>query len=504
MVKKLFVFFIFAFMMVGLSINANALEVNYSEEVSSLEKLASQRLYVYGIIDEVPETFDYQMTRGEAVQIIYNMVLGEKEAIAAPFIDASGEYEKYIDYFYSAGIVNGCSDGLFHPEWEIKQNHFLYILLKSFDPDVTFENLDNKLAELGISKINNDFSAGDIYILLSDFIDVKNLEYSAIRNQISLPAVIEISISSVEDGLNKLRDIFKFGPKKIKVNYECDKDTAIAFYTALLKEEFSSGENILYPELFDSQGGFYFNYSCDIDKNRREDYRKSSNDIWFKYTAREISIEEYLYSRKLNRFTSMGTYKQGIIEISNLDESIFINLNALDWIDCLGDEIESKTIKILSDVEQYRHLSDFEKIEKINEYISTNAEYDYDEYYLVLNYSYGSYNDNFIPHSAIGFITTGKIVCDGYSSTFHWLMNYLDVLTICQNGRVDGMNHEWNKVMLDGEWYNIDVCWNDTGNSLYDYFLKSDKYFSFTHQTRDNFTDKSFDANIDWYRYMEI
>ena len=76
-------------------------------------------------------------------------------------------------------------------------------------------------------------------------------------------------------------------------------------------------------------------------------------------------------------------------------------------------------------------------------------------------------------------------------------MNYLDVLTICQNGRVDGVEHQWNKIMLDGKWYNIDVCWNDTGMNLYKYFLKGDGAFRNTHQIFDNFTQEKFRAYED-------
>ena len=42
-------------------------------------------------------------------------------------------------------------------------------------------------------------------------------------------------------------------------------------------------------------------------------------------------------------------------------------------------------------------------------------------------------------------------------------------------------NHAWNKVRLDdGKWYNIDVCWSDTGHP-YTYDLKSNDFYA-THQ----------------------
>ena len=46
--------------------------------------------------------------------------------------------------------------------------------------------------------------------------------------------------------------------------------------------------------------------------------------------------------------------------------------------------------------------------------------------------------------------------------------------------------HMWNKVQLDGEWYNVDCTWDDPmgvepGSVRYDYFLVSDKDISATH-----------------------
>ena len=47
---------------------------------------------------------------------------------------------------------------------------------------------------------------------------------------------------------------------------------------------------------------------------------------------------------------------------------------------------------------------------------------------------------------------------------------------------VTSLTHEWNRVLIDDNWYNLDVTWDDTmgeadGILLYDYFLKSDEYW---------------------------
>ena len=56
-------------------------------------------------------------------------------------------------------------------------------------------------------------------------------------------------------------------------------------------------------------------------------------------------------------------------------------------------------------------------------------------------------------------------------------------------GYAGGQSHAWNKVRVNGNWYNIDVTWDDPVSSrpmlLYDYFLISDAAIGRDH-TQDN------------------
>ena len=94
-----------------------------------------------------------------------------------------------------------------------------------------------------------------------------------------------------------------------------------------------------------------------------------------------------------------------------------------------------------------------------------------------------AYIDNFDladAHDVIGFIRDGKIVCDGYAYTYQWLLDYLgiDCIVVYGNSTLRGKpeGHAWNKVKLEGKWYNVDVCWADTSDGM-SYFLKSDDYY---------------------------
>lgn len=73
----------------------------------------------------------------------------------------------------------------------------------------------------------------------------------------------------------------------------------------------------------------------------------------------------------------------------------------------------------------------------------------------------------------------GKCVCAGYAEILRNALALLDVENICVSGSTPGGMHAWNKVKLDGMWYNVDATWDAPsiakGTMPHD-FCKSDKY----------------------------
>lgn len=69
------------------------------------------------------------------------------------------------------------------------------------------------------------------------------------------------------------------------------------------------------------------------------------------------------------------------------------------------------------------------------------------------------------PHhdNPYGFLTAQKGICLGYSSTFQLFMDLLGIPCITVEGLVHGgtADHAWNMVQMDGQWYCVDVTWDD-------------------------------------------
>lgn len=87
-----------------------------------------------------------------------------------------------------------------------------------------------------------------------------------------------------------------------------------------------------------------------------------------------------------------------------------------------------------------------------------------------------------LPHNTdpYGMLTGGYGICLGYASTFQLLMDLAGVKCITVVGASSGNSedHAWNMVELEGEWYCVDVTWDDPSSSR-----PNHRYFNVTSQS---------------------
>lgn len=89
-----------------------------------------------------------------------------------------------------------------------------------------------------------------------------------------------------------------------------------------------------------------------------------------------------------------------------------------------------------------------------------------------------------IDQSAYSAIVLGESVCAGYSRAFQYLMQQLGIPCYYCTGYA-GEDHAWNIVKMGSLYRNVDVTWDDTDPSTYDYYNKSDREFGTTHVRTD-------------------
>ncbi|HHW31990.1 MAG TPA: hypothetical protein GXX20_10025 [Clostridiaceae bacterium] len=146
-------------------------------------------------------------------------------------------------------------------------------------------------------------------------------------------------------------------------------------------------------------------------------------------------------------------------------------LSHLEILEQRVDDIIRETIK--------PDMTDYEKELAIHDYIINNARYD-TAYFNKKNISPESY-------SAYGILVLGKGVCEGYSEAMKLIMDRLGIECIIVTGKSRNQNHAWNIINIEGNYYHLDLTWddpvtNDGSDELtYDYFNVTDLELSKDH-----------------------
>lgn len=104
-------------------------------------------------------------------------------------------------------------------------------------------------------------------------------------------------------------------------------------------------------------------------------------------------------------------------------------------------------------------LSPLEREIMVHDYLIDHVEYDTEIDTINLD------NNNPDTYTAYGALVNGVSVCEGYARAFQMLLNGLGIDCVDVIGRSQDQMHIWNAVKLDGEWYHVDVTWDDQEES---------------------------------------
>lgn len=86
--------------------------------------------------------------------------------------------------------------------------------------------------------------------------------------------------------------------------------------------------------------------------------------------------------------------------------------------------------------------------------------------WMIDNLSYENIEGNNNKYNLYGAIVETKVVCEGYARMFKYIMDGLNIPCILVSGIATNSEgetelHAWNYVELNGQWYAVDVTWND-------------------------------------------
>ncbi len=93
--------------------------------------------------------------------------------------------------------------------------------------------------------------------------------------------------------------------------------------------------------------------------------------------------------------------------------------------------------------------NDMDKIKYVHDYLCLSIEYDYDAF------NSGNYGGKL--QTAYSAIVEYKTVCAGYARAFAYYMQQLRIPCVV----VSGSGHAWNFIEVNGDYYQMDVTWDD-------------------------------------------
>lgn len=78
-----------------------------------------------------------------------------------------------------------------------------------------------------------------------------------------------------------------------------------------------------------------------------------------------------------------------------------------------------------------------------------------------------TYKESTNAHNAYGALVEGVAVCEGYAEAFQYLLHRAGIWSYLVLGSSRGVGHAWNMVQIDGEYYHVDLTWNDQDEVVY-------------------------------------
>ncbi len=169
--------------------------------------------------------------------------------------------------------------------------------------------------------------------------------------------------------------------------------------------------------------------------------------------------------------------------------------NTREEADALRSELNGKIDEIIS-ASITPDMTELQKALKLHDYIVLNTVYD----------TKGELPDRDNGSSAYDILVCGNGVCEGYAQAYNMLLAKVDISSIMVTSYK--MNHAWNLVNIDDEWYHVDTTWDDPvpdsqGLVNHKYFLLSDSEIRRESEVRryihDNWDSRGLEATSTKY-----
>jgi len=174
----------------------------------------------------------------------------------------------------------------------------------------------------------------------------------------------------------------------------------------------------------------------------------------FDYVKYNLTYEDAMNVIVMFLFDNPSFYfidiSQGVYTFSPLDD--FIGLQISDRYSITSISSDNAVIdNVVTEMkETVNGMSDYEKLNYIYNYLIDNIQY---------------ISDETSRYTLVGSLIVGDAVCQGYAMAFKFLCDQVGINCVVISSQE--MDHAWNIVFVEDQWYIVDVTWADTSEDNY-------------------------------------
>jgi hypothetical protein len=421
-----------------------------------------------GIFNGTAQGFELERmpNRAEGAVMLVRLLGKESYALEAdlahPFRDVPDWASPYIGYLYREGLTNGTGKYSFSPQLLLSAEQYMSFMLRV----------------LGYSEAEGDFSWNhSIYqawelgiISSSDYQELFNLQKFRRDHMVWLSCLtLQARIKGQDCTL-----LEKLVEERVVPSVQADSSGLYFLGSRLPPQLISSAgvysaRNVWQLQLVLENALLNMEPSIKIYIN---DYQgKLKDDFAAAMEAAQAQVESITGispACKNWRYSGDGIELHVILEYIHSDKQYLTLM---------------KKVKEIAEDLIIPGMSDYDKEKALHDYIINNAEYDYD------NFLKGT-----IPassYTAYGVLILGRGVCQGYAEAMHLLCREAGLESLIVKGssiyKGKWYDHAWNMLKLEGQYYHVDVCWDDViateghGIRSYSYFNLNDQDMSQDH-----------------------
>lgn len=284
------------------------------------------------------------------------------------------------------------------------------------------------------------------------------------------------TIDLISSNSNNNSEILEGSSTRIKYYYDQLDNNAKTIYDALENNK----DNF-------KKGNYTINLSTKFDSllHQSEGERvltDACQSAWdaFTYDNPEIFYIELSKISLITEYTTVGNKTTYSVSIGPGDNANYFQKGFTSQTQV--EEAMSQIENVKNNIIQTVSGSDYDKILKVHDTLADMIEYD-----TTLNRTN--------THNIYGALIEKQCVCEGYAKALKYILDDLNIPCILVSGTATNTSgitesHMWNYVKLDGNWYGVDMTWDDpiivggsiTNNIRHTYLCKGSNVFNKTHQ----------------------